>query len=251
MTSFILKIIAMITMIIDHSGDVFNPVLGFKSVYFNAIGRIAFPLFAFMIVEGYRHTHNIKKYILRLFIAALISEIPFYILVVNYMHAKDFAMDVLFTFVFGLFALLIWDFKASKQSEESTKEEKSKSFSIEDVFIWIVKIILIALLIVIATLLGFDYGETGILLILAIYLLFKKHKVLFFFSYLAISIFNYRHIFVETPLWGTIFVITATVIPFVFMLLYNGQKGKNTKYGMYVIYPLHLIILELIRHFCM
>ena len=61
MTSFVLKIIAMVTMIIDHSGDAFNPVLHDKSLIFNAIGRIAFPLFAFMIVEGYNHTSNVKK----------------------------------------------------------------------------------------------------------------------------------------------------------------------------------------------
>ena len=90
MTSFVLKIIAMITMIIDHSGDVFNPLLHEKSLIFNAVGRIAFPLFAFMVVEGYTHTSNIKKYLLRLFIFALISEIPFYILVVNILHKSRY-----------------------------------------------------------------------------------------------------------------------------------------------------------------
>jgi O-antigen/teichoic acid export membrane protein len=81
MTSFVLKIIAMVTMVIDHSGDIFFPILGNNTLYFNAIGRIAFPLFCFMLVEGYKHTSNLKKYMLRLFIGALISQIPFQILV--------------------------------------------------------------------------------------------------------------------------------------------------------------------------
>ena len=146
MTSFVLKIIAMITMIIDHSGDVFNPLLHEKSLIFNAIGRIAFPLFAFMVVEGYTHTSNIKKYLLRLFIFALISEIPFYILVVNILHADKFAMDVLFTFVFGILALLIWDFKPKKDNTDFNVT--TKSFSLQDIFTWIAKFVLISLLII-------------------------------------------------------------------------------------------------------
>ena len=247
MTSFVLKMIAMITMIIDHSGDIFNPILGANTFYFNAIGRIAFPLFAFMIVEGYKHTSNLKKYILRLFIAALISEIPFWILVVHYMQAKSFAMNVLFTFIFGLFALYIWDFKFKKDLDDKNKH----SISIGDIFIWILKIVLIAILVIIATLAGFDYGKTGILLILAIYLLFEKHKIIFSLALIILSIINYWDSILQSTIFGTIFVVTSSLIPLLFMLLYNGQKGKNTKYGLYVIYPLHLIILELIRFFFM
>ena len=245
MTSFVLKMIAMVTMIIDHSGDIFNPILGDNTFYFNAIGRIAFPLFAFMIVEGYKHTSNFKKYILRLFIAALISEIPFWILVVHYMQAKSFAMNVLFTFIFGLFALYIWDFKFKKD----TDEKNTHSISIADIFIWILKIVLIGALVTIAYFAGFDYGKTGILLILAIYLLFKKHKIIFTIVFIVLSIINYFDAVIHYPVSGSIFVVTSTLVPLLFMLLYNGQKGKNTKYGLYVIYPLHLIILELIRYF--
>ena len=253
----------MVTMIIDHSGDAFNPILGYNTLYFNVIGRIAFPLFCFLLVEGYRHTSNLKKYMLRLFIAALISQIPFQILVVNYMQAKPFAINVLFTLLFGLFALYIWNFKLPNKKEnqeqiikqENNKEiEKEKSnqihsFTVLDVFIWIIKIILIALLIIIASFANFDYGETGILLILAIFLLFKKSKITFLITIIGLSIINYRQALFESIPWGITFVISASIIPFIFMVLYNGKKGPNTKHGLYVIYPLHLIILELIRHF--
>lgn len=249
MTSFVLKIIAMIIMIIDHSGDVFYPILGNKTLYFNAIGRIAFPLFCFMLVEGYTHTSNLKKYILRLFIASIISQIPFQILIVNIMHSKPFSINVLFTLMFGLFSLYIWDFKLYNKDAICKDESKTHSFTIKDIFVWILKLLLIATLITISTLANFDYGQTGILLILAIYLLFKNHKLLFLIASIGLSIFNYREAIKDAPIWGAVFVITASIIPFILMLLYNGKKGKNTKYGLYAIYPIHLILLELIYYF--
>ena len=80
MTSFTLKIIALITMFIDHSGYVFAGNFSFC----NFIGRIAFPIFAFQISEGYKHTKNLKKYFLRLGIFALISQIPFSLFTFKY-----------------------------------------------------------------------------------------------------------------------------------------------------------------------
>ena len=74
MSAFVLKIIAIITMFIDHIGYIFS---NGKISYFNYIGRLAFPIFAFQISEGYLHTKNLKKYFLRLFLFALISQIPF------------------------------------------------------------------------------------------------------------------------------------------------------------------------------
>ena len=69
----VLKWIAVITMLIDHVGVVFFP----EYSIIRWIGRISFPLFAFLICEGYRHTSNIWKYFLRLGIFAIISEIPY------------------------------------------------------------------------------------------------------------------------------------------------------------------------------
>ena len=73
MTSFSLKIIALITMFLDH---ISYPIFGGFS-YLNLIGRIAFPIFAFQISEGFIHTKNVKKYMLRLLLFAFISQIPF------------------------------------------------------------------------------------------------------------------------------------------------------------------------------
>ncbi len=73
MTSFVLKIIGILTMLCDHTGDA---IIGHFS-FLNLIGRIAFPIFAFQIVQGYMHTHNVKNYAFRLFSFACISQVPF------------------------------------------------------------------------------------------------------------------------------------------------------------------------------
>ena len=71
--SFQLKWIAVITMIIDHTGAVLFP----DDMVFRYIGRIAFPIFCFLLVEGFFHTRDVRKYMLRLGLFALISEIPY------------------------------------------------------------------------------------------------------------------------------------------------------------------------------
>lgn len=72
-TSFSLHLIAMFTMLCDHLWGTVIP----GNDWLTCIGRISFPIFAFMIVEGYFHTKNLKKYVLRLLFFAVISEIPF------------------------------------------------------------------------------------------------------------------------------------------------------------------------------
>ena len=73
MSSLVLKITALITMIIDHYGAIFQGNI----IIYRIIGRLAFPIYCFLLVEGYTHTSNIKKYASRLIAFAIISEIPF------------------------------------------------------------------------------------------------------------------------------------------------------------------------------
>ena len=77
MSTFALKLIAIITMAIDHVTAVFIPNNTEVYLVGRLIGRLAFPIFAFLLVEGFFHTSNIKKYLTRLGIFALISELPF------------------------------------------------------------------------------------------------------------------------------------------------------------------------------
>lgn len=90
MTSFVLKIIAMITMFCDHLGDAI-----YRSISpFNYIGRIAFPIFAFQISEGFLHTKNLKRYFIRLMAFALISQIP-YILFIS-LFSNEIKLNIFF-----------------------------------------------------------------------------------------------------------------------------------------------------------
>ena len=104
MTAFGLKIIALISMLIDHLGYFFT---GGKLSAFNYFGRLAFPIFAFQISEGYTHTHNLKKYFSRLFIFALISQIPFWL----YTNSLGFgfSLNIFFTLFLGLFCMYLYD----------------------------------------------------------------------------------------------------------------------------------------------
>ena len=104
MTSFTLKIIALITMFIDHLGyAIFN-----KFSFFNYIGRVAFPIFAFQISEGFHYTKNVKKYFARLLLFAMFSQIPF-MLFLSIFSNNIYKLNVFFTLFLGLFSIYIYD----------------------------------------------------------------------------------------------------------------------------------------------
>ncbi|WP_461817744.1 TraX family protein, partial [Faecalimonas sp.] len=100
--SFQLKIIAIIAMIIDHIGLFFFP----EHILFRIIGRISFPIFAFLIVEGFYHTRDIWKYMFRLGVFAVLSEIPFDLLTTG----KVFDLrhqNVFFTLLIGVILMYV------------------------------------------------------------------------------------------------------------------------------------------------
>ena len=102
MTSFTLKIIALITMFIDHLGyAIFN-----KFSFFNYIGSVAFPIFAFQISEGFHYTKNVKKYFARLLLFAIFSQIPF-MLFLSIFSTNIYKLNVFFTFMIKLLTAFI------------------------------------------------------------------------------------------------------------------------------------------------
>jgi len=215
MSSFVLKIIAVITMFIDHVG---YAIFG-KFSFFNYIGRIAFPIFAFQISEGYSHTKDLKKYFLRLFIFAIVSQIPF--MLFSKIISNDFTLNIFFTLLLGLISIYLYD--------------KSKY-----------KIVGIILAILIGLLSDFahcDYGFYGVAIIFLFYV-FKsdviKSSIAFMLSttikYL-IPIFKYG--FYDIYLY----LLICTLLPIIFISLYNGKKGKDTKYLLYLFYPIHLLLI--------
>lgn len=215
MTSFILKIIAVSSMLIDHSGYlIFN---GFS--FMNYIGRLAFPIFAFLITEGFIHTSNLKKYFLRLLIFALISQLPYMLL-----FPGNFSLNILFTLALGLLALTVHN-------------------KLENKLLGILFVIFSAIL---AHFLYFDYGWFGITIIYIFYI-FKKEKIYMNIFFIFTTFINYIYYFAKTPRIEYLLIFLFCTLSLIPINLYNGKKGKNIKYFLYVFYPLHLIVLYLIK----
>ena len=100
MSGHSLKLIAIVTMLIDHIGLVLFP----EVMILRCIGRLSFPIFAFLIVEGFEHTSDFKKYMVRILLFGLMSEIPYNLMIsgkfIDFTH-----QNVFFTFAIGLMML--------------------------------------------------------------------------------------------------------------------------------------------------
>ncbi len=230
MSAFILKVIALFSMTCDHSSYV---LFGHFS-FLNYIGRMAFPIFAFQISEGYINTKNLKNYFWRLFVFALISQAPF--MLFKSIYSSSFSLNIFFTLFLGLFAIAVFD-KLRKL------DYKKKYIYYLHILIGLIIVIFTAL---IADLLNCDYGYYGIAIIFVFYL-FKKHKVLMNFAFIICTIIYYF----KNLLYGSNFeiylwIIIFTCLSLIFINLYNNKKGKDTKYFLYLFYPVHLLLLWLI-----
>ena len=110
--SFTLHILAMLFMLCDHLWATLFPA----QEWMTCVGRLAFPIFAFMIAEGCYYTSNVKKYMLRLFLFAIISEIPFNLIMGSSVF-YPFHQNVLWTFLLGVLSIQIIE-KAKKKQKK-------------------------------------------------------------------------------------------------------------------------------------
>lgn len=210
LNSFHLKIIALITMIIDHLGMMFFEDYS----VFRIIGRIAFILYAFMLVEGYFHTKSVKKYLSKLFLWALISEVPFdlanYGVFFHFGHQNIFL--TLFLSVLGIHWL-----------------EKNKELGL--------KIFICLVILFLGLIIRVDYSVYGISVILSFYFC-KKYRIGYI---LPISILSIVAVFVLNKFQ------CFALLGFVPILMYNGQQGRKTGNIYYSFYAVHLLILAIIK----
>lgn len=230
MTSFALKIIAVVSMVLDH---ISYPIYGGFS-FLNLLGRIAFPIFAFQISEGFVHTKNVKKYMIRLGLFAIISQIPFQLFHNKFVNPNSMTLNVFFTLLFGLIA--IWIYDCLKKLFEKNKYHL-------DVIIGIFVTCLIGYL---AKKLDTDYGFWGVVLVFAFYL-FKENKLAMIISYITLCIIKYGYRLIvygfNTP---TLLLGIFTTLTIILISSYNGKQGKKIKYLLYFFYPVHLLLLYLI-----
>ena len=207
-------------MLFDHIGDA---ILG-KFSFLNLIGRIAFPIFAFQSVQGYIYTKNFKKHIMKLFIFACISQIPFMLFLSTF--TNTFSLNVFFTFFLGLLTLFVYDKCKNK----------------------ILGIIFVAIFSIIGELLHVDYGAFGILLIFTFYF-FKDKKILMIISSIFLCFANYIPNIIKYPSLYSHYLYCSlfTSLSLAFIYFYNKKEGPKLKYFFYIFYPLHLLILYIIH----
>jgi hypothetical protein len=249
-----LKILALVTMIIDHIGASFLeslivawnegthpktslaklPFLYFTwmgdysrlwDVYWamRLIGRIAFPIYCFLLVEGIRHTHNKMKYAIRLGIFALVSEVPFNLAFFGQPLYWDH-QNVFWTLLFAFLAMWMWEQIWVWNAAAAKKSQR----------VWrVVGGVFASLAIcMIAECLNTDYGFLGVACTLVLYGLRKRQLIL-----APVGAFCF---WMSESFW----TVPLSFIP---VLLYNGKRGLKLKVFFYVMYPLHLLILGLLR----
>lgn len=220
MTSFMLKVIGVITMLFDHIGD---SLLG-KFSFFNLIGRISFPIFAFQAMQGYLHTKNLKKHMLKLFIFACIAQVPFMLFLSTF--TNEFALNIFFTFLLGLLAIYLYD-KCS-----------NKGFG----FLFVILISIIGYFIRV------DYKAFGILLMFSFYF-FRDKKGQMVIATIILCFVRYLPNILTNPslLFHYLSCVFFTASSLIFILFYNQKEGPKAKYFFYLFYPLHLLILSMIH----
>lgn len=203
LSGFQLKCIAILSMALDHTGAVLFP----QEIWLRCAGRLAFPIFCFLIVEGFVHTHDVYRYMARLGVFALISEIP-YDLAFRGVCLEFAYQNVFFTLLIGIVMM--------------------KLLSVTR--LWPEKAAILILAMWLAVVLRTDYNFRGILLIFMLYV-FREQKLL---AAAAGGLWNFLYT-------GTI--QRYGVFSAVPMLLYNGKPGRRMKYFFYIFYPAHLLIL--------
>jgi len=255
MNVFALKLIALITMIIDHIGAAFPDTFGFE---FRVIGRLAFPIFVFLLAEGFRHTKSHGKFLARLFVFAIISQPVFGWALkgtdfpnVNFLENTN----IFYTLFFGGAAITVY---------KKLPAIGGKIYS---------AVVVIAALFVFAWLaedvFSSDYGAYGVVFIFIMYVvrckdfyLYKNfgngrheatYKILPLVTMATVCLYQFNWMFryafesgfssISGMWWA---MIPAKLVSVVLVAFYNGKRGYGLKWLFYVAYPLHLGVLALV-----
>lgn len=233
LNSFHLKILAMVLMLCSH---MWSTIIAGNN-WLDAIGRLAFPVFAFLIVEGFFHTHSFKKYLLRLFIFALISELPFNLMAEGG-WIYPFHQNVLFTFCIALL-FMRW--------MENVRETSKWRFALR-----------VLVSIIFGFLIGFitmvDYFGYGILMVFVFYL-FRNVPFGWIGQLICMIYINWEMmggLVYLVPIFGRTLEIPQqglAVLALIPIWLYNGKQGpynKTIQYIFYSFYPIHMTILAIL-----
>ena len=247
-SSAVLKNIAVVTMLIDHIGAVIVIRLLIQKGLYGAmvdqeayiawvgqnrgmygtymamriIGRLAFPIYCFLLAEGFQKTHNVKKYLGRMLLFALISEIPFDLALSGRLWDTEY-QNVFFTLFIGL--MVIAGLRLVDQRLAGTETWRK----LAGVGLYAVIIVAGSAL---ALVLKTDYSFKGILAITVLYLFRSRRKA---------------------QVWAGVIVFLLmdglemiAALSFFLIWFYNGERGRQNKYFFYFFYPVHLLLLWLV-----
>ena len=209
----VLKWIAVLTMVIDHVGAILFP----DQIWMRVIGRVAFPIYAYCLAEGFRYTSDYRRYLGRLALFAILSEIPldlaFYGVPFSFAH-----QNVFFTLTLGL--ILLWVLERCRE----------QLLLCAGAF---------AVLCFLAQALHMDYGAGGLLMVFAFYLAQQGTS-----PWIGWGIFVFINLFGYAG--GVQWAAILALLP---IGLYSGKAGKRKQRFFYWIYPLHLLLLWIIEKY--
>jgi len=225
---FSLKLIALVTMTIDHVAAVLIRTQFYMPM--RSIGRIAFPIYCFLLVEGYFHTHSTRNYLGRLLFVFLLSDIPFDLAFERYWPCRE--SNVMLTLAIGLLAVCLIDRCRSRLKPQDSSVS-------HPVLFWLLTVGITLGGMALADFFSTDYHAGGVLLIVLFYLLRDKPVLLLLTVPATLYCF-----------FGT--VELPGVIALLPIFLYNGERGptpggKVGQWFFYLYYPLHLSIIAAIN----
>lgn len=220
-SGFTLKVLAIVAMTCDHTALIFADVLPFWALcLLSSGGGLVFPIMAFMLNEGYRHTRSVKRYALRLFLFACVAQVPYWL----YLGHLG---NILFTLLLGLGLLYLDDHMDNRP------------------LFWLIACAAALCSIVL------DWGVIGIALILMFRHLEGRERVvkplLFVMAVLVISVLlNMASGAGLSALPDLLYAVVGTGLCIPLLLGYHGRRGYSLKYLFYIYYPLHILVLGLI-----
>lgn len=232
LSAAVLRWLALGCMLLDHLWGTVVP----GNNWMNYVGRLAFPIFAFQIAQGYVHTHDFKRYSRRLGLFALISEIPFDLMLFS-TPFFPFQQNVMLTLWLGLHSIHVIDQVRSRRRRPILGAAQ------------------LAGLFLLGVILFPDYGLLGVLNVVLFYLLrdFPGAWAAQLAGMIAIHMFGFQGLSLPVSLWGHVFEIPTqsfAILALIPIWLYNGKKGVRSpvlSYFSYVFYPAHMLLLALLR----
>ena len=210
----VLKLIAALFMVIDHTGYMFFP----RVIWIRKVGRIAFPVFAFFVAEGFFYTKDRRRYLLRMLLFAVISELPFDLAFFGKWYWKY--QNVMFSFALAILALMIF--------EKSRENRTWGGFALG--------LLGIAGCAWVSVLINTDYSYYAVILVAVFYIFRGLGRACSNGAAVLFQVLDHPH---DVQTWS--------ILSFIPLMLYSGEKGRGLKWFFYVFYPGHLLLMYGLR----